>query len=187
MGYPKPLRGPAGNSAPTATGNGHNDFNRKDLFTQHVRRMHGPPATAPRAEKDAFDVSLEATRERCWKPLRDPPPRSTCGFCCHGKDGDCEADDDPTEGKEVVFEGTGAWDERMEHVGKHLEQGETGEREDEGLRDWMVGEGLVGKERGAWRVVGCGGRRRGRGASDTGAEKDGEGGDGEEDGECDEE
>ena len=108
----------------------------------------------------------------------------------HVKDEDCEAEDDTTEGKEVVFEGTGAWDERMEHVGKHLEAGETGEREDESLRDWMVSQGLVGKEKGAWRVVGCGGRRRGRGANDAGADKggrDGEGADGEEDGECDEE
>lgn len=201
IGYQKSTRGPVGGSAAPATGTGHNDFNRKDLFTQHVRRMHCPPASASRAEQDAFDASLELTRERCWISLRDPPPRSTCGFCCHGrtgskkahvhvKDEDCEAEDDTTEGKEVVFEGTGAWDERMEHVGKHLEAGETGEREDENLRDWMVSQGLVGKEKGAWRVVGCGGRRRGRGASDAGADKggrDGEGADGEEDGECDEE
>lgn len=196
IGYQKSLRGPAGASVAGATGTGHNDFNRKDLFTQHVRRMHGPAVAASRAEKDAFDASLEAMRERCWISLRDPPPRSTCGFCGHGRTGsqtepasikgeDAEAEDDATEGTEVVFD---AWDERMEHVGKHLERGETGEREDEVLREWMVSEGLVAKEKGAWRVVGCGGRRRGRAASDPGAAKtdrDGDGEDGEEDGECD--
>lgn len=200
IGYQKSLRGPVGvSAAAAATETGYNDFNRKDLFTQHVRRMHGPTATASRADKDAFDGSLETIRGRCWIPLREPPPRSTCGFCGHGRTGattapanlpddDGAAENDLTEGTEVVFEGAGAWDERMEHVGKHLEQSETGEREDEGLRDWMVREGLVEKEKGAWRVVGCGGRRRGRGASDVGAEKDGDlGDDGEEDGECDEE
>ncbi|MCJ1469814.1 hypothetical protein MMC07_008456 [Pseudocyphellaria aurata] len=195
VGYQKSLRGPTGGDAAAATGAGHNDFNRKDLFTQHVRRMHGPHATAPRAEKDAFDASLETTQQRCWIALRESPPRSTCGFCLNGRTADVheagEAEDDATEGKEVVFEGSGAWDDRMEHVGKHLERGETGEREDEGLRDWMVRQGLVSMERGAWRVVGCGGRRRGRGASDASADKgdrDGAGGeDGEEDGECDDE
>lgn len=197
MSYQKSLRDPVRGSATAATETGYNDFNRKDLFTQHVRRMHGPPASASRAEKDAFDESLETTRGRCWILLREPPPRSSCGFCCHGRTGattaptnpqddDGEADD-MTEGKEVMFEGAGAWDERMEHVGKHLERSETDEREDEGLRDWMVSQGLVWKEKGAWRVAGCGGRRRGRGASDVGMEKDGEGDDGEEDGECDEE
>lgn len=203
IGYQKPARGLAGGgaAAAAATGTGHNDFNRKDLFTQHVRRMHCPAATVSRAEKEAFDASLEAIRVRCWIELREPPPRSGCGFCRHGrtdssptqvkiKDEAGEPADDMTEGKDIVFEGTGGWDERMEHVGKHLEAGDTGEVEDEGLRDWMVGEGLVGKEKGAWRVVGCGGRRRGRGASDAAADKGdrgGEGEEGEEDGECDEE
>lgn len=60
---------------------------------------------------------------------------------------------------DIVFEGDGAWDERMEHVGKHLERGETGEAEDDGLRQWMADEGLLLKKNGRWQVVGCGSRR----------------------------
>lgn len=68
--------------------------------------------------------------------------------------------------KDVVFDGAGTWDERMEHVGKHLEKEENPgyEVEDEELRNWMVMEGLLKKDRGlesGWRVVGTsGGRRR---------------------------
>ena len=46
---------------------------------------------------------------------------------------------------ESVFEGPESWDERMEHVGRHMERGhEVREwREDVGLREWMVREGLI--------------------------------------------
>lgn len=47
----------------------------------------------------------------------------------------------------------------MEHVGKHLEKGETEEAEDAGLRQWMADEGLLVKKGGKWQVVGCGSRR----------------------------
>ncbi|KAI4122874.1 MAG: hypothetical protein LQ347_006351, partial [Umbilicaria vellea] len=43
---------------------GFNEFNRKDLFTQHLRRMHSPARSAPPTEQDAFDASLEGTRQR---------------------------------------------------------------------------------------------------------------------------
>lgn len=54
----------------------------------------------------------------------------------------------------------------MEHVARHLEQGTAAgeEREDVILREWMVGEGLLERVAGGWKVVGVGGRRR-RGAS----------------------
>lgn len=150
----------------------YNDFNRKDLFTQHVRRMHGPPPSASRVEKDSFDDSLETIRERCWILLRDPPPHSRCGFCCND---DRELGDATETG--VVFEGNTSWDERMEHVGKHLEKGEdiSLEREDVMLRDWMVHQDLMSREGAGWKVVGCGTRRRGKGVS----------GDGDEDAEAD--
>lgn len=153
---------------------GHNEFNRKDLFTQHVRRMHGPPVSATLAEKTAFDNSLEEMRERCWVQLRRPPPRSTCGFCrCKGRKDNAgqsqqeqgqqqqqQLGDQSADGQQqMIFEGDGAWDDRMEHVGRHLENGDTEEKEDDGLRDWMVAERLLGKEKDLWRVVGCGSRR----------------------------
>ncbi|KAL8760531.1 MAG: hypothetical protein Q9184_003295 [Pyrenodesmia sp. 2 TL-2023] len=145
-----------------------NDFNRKDLFTQHLRRMHGPGPSASRAAKDAYDATLEDIRRRCWNPLRDTPPKSICPYCAPhparpgGAPPPSSAEKKP---KPVVFEGKGSWDERMEHVGKHLEkEGELGaEVEDVELREWMRREGLIAEERGGWVVAGVGGRRRGRG------------------------
>ena len=161
---------------PSETITGHNEFNRKDLFTQHVRRMHGPRASgslrrnATSAETNEFDEQIEAIRQRCWVQLRTPPPRSFCGFCRFKQEQrreqqhdriinglDIQSSSDGVD--DTVFEGDGAWDERMEHVGKHLERGETGEAEDDGLRQWMADEGLLLKKNGRWQVVGCGSRR----------------------------
>jgi len=62
------------------------------------------------------------------------------------------------EGKEVVFEGNRGWEDRMEHVARHLERGQLAEEEeeDEGLKEWMVKEGLMqwSAKEGRWRVVG---------------------------------
>lgn len=135
---------------------GYNEFNRKDLFTQHVRRMHAPGHSAPKAEKDAFEGSLEEIRTRCWIKLHDPPPRTVCGFCPQGSQA-------AGHDQQTVFEGKTAWEERMEHIARHLEKGDREEVEDTGLRDWMIQEGLmdwVPSER-RWRVVGTGKRRLG--------------------------
>ncbi|KAJ9253884.1 hypothetical protein DTO195F2_6861 [Paecilomyces variotii] len=109
----------------------YNDFNRKDLFTQHQRRMHAPwlgiagPKPSQAAEA-AFEASLESVRSRCWHEKRKPPQRSQCGFC----------------GKE--FSGPASWDERMEHVGKHFEKGAANdEAEDVELRAWALSEGII--------------------------------------------
>ena len=132
----------------------YNEFNRKDLFTQHVRRMHGPNNSATKAEKEMFEASLEQIRTRCWIKLHDPPPRSVCGFCLCPTQGRLER-------KFVNFEGKSGWEERMEHVGRHLEKGEKEEEEDIGLRDWMVQEGLMSfnAAEGGWKVVGTGKRK----------------------------
>jgi len=132
----------------------YNEFNRKDLFTQHVRRMHGPSNSASEAEQDAFEFRLEQIRQRCWIKLHNAPPRTVCGFCRHTSLAQGEK-----EGKEVVFEGRKGWEGRMEHVAQHLEKGqlaEVDEDEDEGLREWMVKEGLMqwSATEGKWRVVG---------------------------------
>ncbi|KAI4287262.1 MAG: hypothetical protein L6R35_003478, partial [Caloplaca aegaea] len=138
-----------------------NDFNRKDLFTQHLRRMHAPAQSASRAAKDAFTSSLEAVRRRCWIHQRETPPRSICPYCApHPSRPSPPAAADGSAAKKkatkpVVFEGKGSWDERMEHVGRHLEkEGEDlgVEVEDVGLREWMVGEGLVAWEKAGWVV-----------------------------------
>lgn len=115
----------------------YNDFNRKDLFTQHHRRMHRPesgPGSDANAETNsadwrAFEDSLEEVRARCWQERRKPPARSTCGFC--GR----------------VFDGDNAWNERMEHVGGHysrdMPDSAKEEREDEDITNWAVAEGIL--------------------------------------------
>jgi hypothetical protein len=113
----------------------YNDFNRKDLFTQHHRRMHTPwsPANKPLSKKvsDDFEEGLEAVRQRCWQERRQAPKKSKCIFCAHS------------------FVGETAWEERMEHIGKHFERADREKKrlgrgeEDLDLRDWAVREGIV--------------------------------------------
>lgn len=107
----------------------HHDFDRKDLFTQHIKRMHAPPASASHAEKAAFDARITKIQERCHRQLRSPPPRSRCLYC-----------------PDKVFEGPSSWTERLEHVGKHLEKNDMNkedEVEDEDLRSWMMQQGFM--------------------------------------------
>lgn len=160
---------------PSEPTSGHNEFNRKDLFTQHVRRMHGPRPSElssrkfASAETHEFDKKLEAIRQRCWVQLRTKPPRSFCGFCRFKQEQYQKEHEQIINGldvqlgskgmDDVIFEGDCAWDDRMEHVGKHLERGETEEAEDDGLRQWMADQGLLSKKNGQWQVVGCGSRR----------------------------
>ena len=111
-----------------------NDFNRKDLFMQHLRRMHAPHTSSSNSDKAAFNSSLDTIAQQCFIAVRTPPPRSVCGYCA--------ADD----GKGVVFEGSGAWESRMEHVGRHLESGHGDEKtwvEDQNLKLWLINQSLI--------------------------------------------
>ena len=104
----------------------YHDFDRKDLFTQHIKRMHAPPASAPHASKAAFEAEIPTIQDRCHQQLRSPPPKSRCLYC-----------------PDKVFEGVGSWTDRLEHVGKHLEKNDVkkeveAEAEDEDLRNWMM-------------------------------------------------
>ncbi|KAE9987494.1 hypothetical protein EG328_002479 [Venturia inaequalis] len=132
----------------------YNDFNRKDLFTQHLRRMHATHPFSLAANPISYadgrgGVSDEALRDhqgRCYITLRCNPLRSGCLFCSK------------------TFQGEGSWEERMEHVGAHLEAerkrgggsvGCEGWRGDAGLRDWLEDEGLIERGvggKGEWRV-----------------------------------
>ncbi|KAF7585166.1 hypothetical protein BBP40_012022 [Aspergillus hancockii] len=118
-----------------------NDFNRKDLFTQHQRRMHAPwskSGEATEEEKRMFDASLETVRNRCWREQRPAPPRSHCGFC----------------GEE--FAGPQSWNRRMEHVGRHYEKADVPlevEVEDIALRDWAIQEGVLRLTGGKWKLT----------------------------------
>lgn len=155
-----------GRAGPGKAGS-HNDFNRKDLFTQHVRRMHASAVAASGNGLDASEESLEVIRQRCWQPLRETPPRSVCGICPHVRTAPPSAGGaGPDRSPPSVWDGAGTWDERMEHVGRHLEKGEGDGEEDEdvGLREWMLAQGLLTPNGpGRWLVVGCGGRKRVKG------------------------
>lgn len=138
-----------------------NDFNRKDLFTQHLRRMHVGHAFSRvgrgvgeddgsglsrrgGGEVGISDEAILGHQSRCYILLRENPLRSGCLFCSR------------------TFLGEGSWEERMEHVGAHFEAerkkgviftGIEGWRDDAGLRDWLEGEGLIEFEAaGGWRI-----------------------------------
>ncbi|KAL5048364.1 hypothetical protein BDW71DRAFT_177531 [Aspergillus fruticulosus] len=126
-----------------------NDFNRKDLFIQHQRRMHSPwntnsstpkssrkASSASQTEKDSFEASLETVAKRCWRQVREPPTLSHCGFC------------------DMEFSGVNAWKERMEHVSRHYEKRDPGpEKEDMPLRQWAEENGIVRCVDGEWRLI----------------------------------
>lgn len=119
-------------------------FNRKDLYTQHLRRMHTPSGVkksnnkAPRAvtttgsetsssnwEDQIRTHQSHAHRERCKLPTQMDCPAKHC---------------------EHSFSGADAWDQRMEHVAKHLEKAATGAEDpvvfggptDPTLMDWVT-------------------------------------------------
>ncbi|SPN97342.1 uncharacterized protein DNG_00856 [Cephalotrichum gorgonifer] len=103
-------------------------FNRKDLYTQHVRRMHVPDmykdAVSNKTHEPGWDRMLrtmqdEAEQKRCEMPIYMECPSAGCN---------------------VVFKGTSSWDDRMEHVAKHLATSEPrvvfGGDSDKTLTDW---------------------------------------------------
>lgn len=114
-------------------------FNRKDLFGQHLKRMHGPNISqttkSPSRLKDWLGREIPEIQERCRKVRRSPPEWSKCGYCSQ------------------EFRGEGSWDLRMEHVGKHYEKDNYKEIDptawvmDEGLVEWAIGVGIVERMR----------------------------------------
>jgi hypothetical protein len=117
----------------TAEGRG-NEFNRKDLFTQHLRRMHAPFAIKKSTTKaDAkmlaeWENHVKEMQQSCLVVRRQPPPRSAC----------------PRPGCSSVFEGAGSWEEWTEHVGRHLEKGEGDALGvDRLLATWALDEGII--------------------------------------------
>lgn len=123
-------------------------FNRKDLYTQHLRRMHTPAhikktgsaksskkttassqasSCASPADWDDTVKALQckALRERCQLPDYMECPAPHCS---------------------QAFTGMDAWDQRMEHVARHLEKAATGAEEpvvfggptDPSLMQWVA-------------------------------------------------
>jgi hypothetical protein len=110
------------------------EFNRKDLFTQHLRRMHAPFAVKRMQKKNPeWEERLKELAVSCLRVKRQAPARLMC----------------PVQGCGTVFEGQSCWDDRMEHVGKHLEKaagmkGVEVRQENDGLLvQWALREGIV--------------------------------------------
>lgn len=134
-------------SCPQSTVEGKgNEFNRKDLFTQHLRRMHAPFAIKKAIAKGDSKLQLEwethvkEMQASCLVIRRQPPQRSAC----------------PKPDCANVFEGTGSWDDWTEHVGRHMEKGEAGRLGvDRLLARWALEQGIIErKEDGEYRLIG---------------------------------
>ncbi|KAI4730624.1 hypothetical protein E4T49_01650 [Aureobasidium sp. EXF-10728] len=101
---------PSSSSTPPQT----NDFNRKDLFIQHLRRMHceNPSETVSSIKTTKYNCitipntpeSLAEQADRCYIAPPSPPACTQCIFCCS------------------TFSGPQAWIQRTEHISRHLER-----------------------------------------------------------------
>jgi hypothetical protein len=134
-------------SCPQSTIEGKgNEFNRKDLFTQHLRRMHAPFAIKKAISKADNKLQLEwethvkDMQSNCLVIRRQPPQRSAC----------------PKPDCANVFEGAGSWDDWTEHVGRHMEKGEAGRLGvDKFLARWAYENGIIErKDDHTYRLVG---------------------------------
>lgn len=127
-----------------------NEFNRKDLFTQHLRRMHAPFQIKRAITKgdsklqNEWDNHVKDMQTSCLVTRRQPPQRAAC------PKPDCQS----------IFEGPGAWDEWTEHVGRHMEKGEGQSLGvDRLLAKWALDEGIVEpKEDGEYRLCAVNGQ-----------------------------
>jgi hypothetical protein len=140
--------------------NRRNDFNRKDLYVQHVRRMHagetGLQESATKkidqkSPRDSHDeLLLHEASVRCYHELRRAPQESCCIFC------------------EEEFHGPTSWDDRMEHIGRHLEVMKrerkhavdlTTWKEDEAVHEWLVEEDVIVVRGERWVLADTGRRK----------------------------
>lgn len=135
-------QGACGNSSRGYQGKKANaDFNRKDLFTSHLRRMH-LVGRIKQAQKDQKGV------QAAWEQDSQMKAKVTRGQPCNNSV--C-----PAEGCEQRFEGSKGWDDRMEHIAKHLEERKDVQLDQGagGVREWALRQGLVAKEGDAWRLL----------------------------------
>lgn len=137
------------------------DFNRKDLFTQHLRRMHCSDEIKNDQDRlAAWSKELPDKQKACYIDNRAAPNWGLCGFCSK------------------PFEGEGSWDDCLEHIGKHFEQLEYLSqplRVDERLQDWMAQEGLLKwNGRSGWELTFEGKQRRPRPKADDESDQDAE-------------
>jgi hypothetical protein len=148
-----------------------NVFNRKDLYTQHLRRMHAKPST-----KKALKAHAAAMRSSTKRPTASSSSSSRpteleliiSKWEDHVRKSQSAAKTErvnlptymrcPAANCGVDFHGKTAWDDRMEHVAKHLESGDRkvvfGGDGDGTLMAWLAGEGLgvVERDGAGWRL-----------------------------------
>jgi len=125
-------------SCPQSSADGKgNEFNRKDLFTQHLRRMHAPFSIKKAINKGDgklhadWESHVKEMQSSCLVIRRQPPQRSAC------PKSDCQS----------VFEGAGSWDEWTEHVGRHMEKGDAPRLGvDRMLAKWALEEGIIERQ-----------------------------------------
>jgi hypothetical protein len=141
----------------------YNDFNRKDLFTQHLRRMHAAHGSGARHTKEhpVNEDNIQEHQARCYLQLRSAPQQSICPF----------------NGCDREFYGPTSWDERMEHVGRHMEKDKKNSADifdvvnwkpDTALERYLMDEDLIVWEHGAWKIGGGKLRRADTDSSDDG-------------------
>lgn len=139
-------------------------FRRKDLFTQHARRMH-IPATVRKTGKATTMVPPEW--EDKLKSMQENAVRRRCTLPTYMR---C-----PAQGCSTDFRGERAWDDRMEHVAKHLERAsiadepkiQFGGPNDDTLKAWAASKdvGVVCLTPQGWRL--CSPLKEGRSDSIT--------------------
>ncbi|KAK1754556.1 zinc finger protein ZIC 5 [Echria macrotheca] len=136
-----------------------NIFNRKDLYTQHMRRMHMPegvrkklPVSSTGSNKKTLSTAGAASGggsailqqwEDTLRRYQDKAMRSRCALPEYMR---C-----PADGCSAEFRGPDAWDQRMEHVARHLDRAAQGSESpvafggerDRCLTQW-AGSGEVG-------------------------------------------
>ncbi|KAL1865697.1 hypothetical protein Daus18300_007073 [Diaporthe australafricana] len=114
-----------------------NEFNRKDLFTQHLRRMHAPFAIKKALTKGDSKLNAEwenhvkEMQQSCLVTRREPPQQVSC----------------PKHDCQKEFEGHIAWDEWTEHVGRHMEKGDGAKLGvDSMLAKWALDEAIIERD-----------------------------------------
>lgn len=121
-------------------------FNRKDLFTQHLRRMHAPAATRRKLDKQKaeWDEKIRELQKSCIQVNRQGPKALKCPVVECGFD----------------FSGSKCWDDRMEHVAKHLEKvastrgsASVQHENDEQLVNWALNEGIIELADGVYKLI----------------------------------
>lgn len=83
---------------------------------------------------DPEEQALVEAARRCWRQTRSPPAETGCLFC------------------EVKFNGSGTWDERLEHIGRHMENSKKEKDgasdpehwlDDEAMEEWLAHEKII--------------------------------------------